>query len=175
MDPRPAVEVPYVLRFKEQIFPSPDGHGMRSIFWQGCKIRQPVEPENFSFGTLARVFTALRNLSADPDKRLTAVNSYTVDERLVELGTLKFAKSVTANAHISLWRVAPGEQLLASELSFQTEYYVAKTHSARVRSLSDELYLELLRRLGGLTTSGSTKVHELYRLGRASQVELSTV
>jgi hypothetical protein len=174
MDPRPAVEVPYVMRFKEQILPSTDGHGMRSIFWHGCKIREPVAPENFSFGTLARVFPALRNLSANPNKHLTAVNGYTVDERLVELGTLKFAKSVAANAHISLWRVAPGEPLLANELSFQMEYDAARTHSARVRSLSDELYLQLLRRLSGLTTSGSTKVHELYGLGGASQVELST-
>jgi hypothetical protein len=173
MDPRPAVEVPYVMRFKEQILPSTDGHGMRSIFWHGCKIQQSVEPENFSFGTLARVFPALQSLSADPDKHLTAVNSYIVDERLVELGMLKFAKSVTANAHISLWRVAPGEQLLASELSFQTEYDAAKTHSARVRSLSDELYLELLRRLRGLTTSGSTKARELYGLGRPPEQRLT--
>src|SRR6516225_9003258 len=104
----------------------------------------------------------------------SVTNGYTVDERLVELGTLKFAKSVAANAHISLWRVAPGEPLLANELSFQMEYDAARTHSARVRSLSDELYLQLLRRLSGLTTSGSTKVHELYGLGGASQVELST-
>jgi hypothetical protein len=173
VDPRPAVEVPYKIRFKEQILPAPDGHGMRSIFWHGCKIRQPAELENVSFSTLARVFPALRNPGAHPEQRLTAVNGLTVDERLVELGTLKFAKSATAKALISLWRVAPDERVLISEFSFQTKYEAGKANSVRVRSLSNQLYLELQQNLGGLTTPGSTKARELYGLGRASELELS--
>jgi hypothetical protein len=173
MDPRPAIEVPNIIRFKEQILPLPDGRGMRSIFWHGCKIRQPAELENVSFSTLARVFPALCHLGADPEKRLTAVNGLTVDERLVELGTLKFAKSATAKALVSLWRVAPGERAVTSEFSFQTKYDAGNANSAQVRSLSNRLYLELQQRLGGLTTSGSTKARELYGLGRVSESELS--
>ena len=105
---------------------------MRSIFWYGCKIRRPAELENVSFSTLARVFPALRNLRADPEARLTAVNGLTVDERLIELDTLKFAKSATAKALISLWRVAPGERILTCEFSFQTKYEAGKATSARV-------------------------------------------
>jgi hypothetical protein len=173
VDPRPAVEVPHTIRFKEQILPTPDGRRMRSIFWHGCKIRQPAELENVSFSTLARVFPALRNPGADPEERLTAVNGLTVDERLVELGTLKFAKSATAKALISLWRVAPSDRVLTSEFSFQTKYEAGKATSARVRSLSNGLYLELQQRFGELTTSGSTKARELYELGRATELELS--
>jgi len=107
VDPRPAVNVPFIVRFKEQILPAPDVHGMRSIFWHGSKIRQRIELEDVSSSILARVFPALRYPGADPEVRLTAVNGSIVHERLVELGTLKFAKNVTAKALISLWRVAP--------------------------------------------------------------------
>jgi hypothetical protein len=173
VDPRPAVEIPYIIRFKEQILPAPDGRGMRSIFWHGCKICQPAEVENVSFSTLARVFPALRNLGADPEERLTAVNGLTVGERLVELGTLEFAKSATAKALISLWRVPSNERVLTNEFSFQTKYEAAIANSAVVTSLSDKFYLELQQRLGGSATAGSTKAHELYGLGRTSELELS--
>ena len=172
VDPRPTIEVSNRIRFKEQILPLPDGRGMRSIFWHGCKIRQPADLENVSFGTLSRVFPALRHLGVDPEERLTAVN-LTVDERLVELGTLKFAKSATAKARVSLWRVAPGERVVTSEFSFQTKFDAWNGNSAQVRSLSNRLYLKLQQRLGGLTTSGSTKARELYALGRVSEPELS--
>jgi hypothetical protein len=173
MDPRPAIEIPNIIRFKEQILPLPDGRGMRSIFWHGCKIRQPAELDNVSFGTLSRVFPALRHLGADPEERLTAVNGLTVDEHLVELGILKFAKSATAKARVFLWRVCPGERVMTSEFSFQTKYEAGNADSAQIRTLSNGLYLELQQRLGGLTTTGSTKARELYRLGRVSEPELS--
>jgi hypothetical protein len=173
VDPRPTIEIPNIIRFKEQILPVRDGHGMRSIFWHGCTIRQPAELENVSFSTLARVFPALRHQGADSEKCLTAVNGLTVDERLIELGILKFAKSATAKVRVSLWRVAPGERVVTSEFSFQTKYDAGDANSARVRSLSNGLYLELQQRLAGLTTSGGTKARELYGLGGASEPELS--
>jgi hypothetical protein len=172
VDPRPAVEVPHIIRFKEQILPAPDGQGMRSIFWHGCKIRQPAELENVSFGTLSRVFPALRNPGVDPEECLRSVNGLTVDERLVELGTLKFAKTTTAKALVSLWRVAPGERVLTSEFSFQTKYGAGKANNARIRSFSNGLYRELQQRLYGLTRSGNTKAHDLYVLQTASELEL---
>jgi hypothetical protein len=109
VDPRPAAEIPYTLRFKEQVLPSaPNGRGMRSIFWHGCKIIEPCMLQDLPYGRLAAVFPALRHLSVDPDARLKSVNGVIVNESLSEIGKLEFAEQLAARALCSLWSLKPG-------------------------------------------------------------------
>ena len=162
--PRPAAEIPHTLRFKEQILPStPNGRGMRSIFWHGCKIIEPCNLQDLPYRRLAAVFPALRHLRVDPDARLKSVNGVIVDESLSEIGKLEFAEQLAARALFSLWR-KPGQRALAAELSFQIKYDPRKISSERITSQSESLYLELQSRLDGWTIPGGTKVRELYRL-----------
>jgi hypothetical protein len=169
VDPRPVAEIPHTIRFKEQVLPSHNKRGIRSIFWHGCKIFEPCELENVPYGTLAEVFPMLRHLGVDPDAGLKAVNGLVVNESLSEIGTLSFAEGVVAKTFISLWRVEPRQRILTGELSFQIKYDSGRASIGQIRSLSESFYLELQSRLAGWTTGGSTKVHELYRLGQTTE------
>ena len=172
VDPRPVAEIPHTVRFKEQVLPSlRDNRGIRSIFWHGCKILEPCELENVPYGRLAAAFPALRHRGVDPgpDACLKAVNDLIVEESLLEIGTLNFAGGVPAKALISLWRVEPGQRILTGEFSFQIKYDPGRASVGSITSLSESFYLELQSRLGGWTAAGSTKVHELYRLGQTAE------
>jgi len=92
-----------------------------------------------------------------------------VEESLLEIGTLNFAGGVPAKALISLWRVEPGQRILTGEFSFQIKYDPGRASVGSNTSLSESFYLELQSRLGGWTAAGSTKVHELYRLGQTAE------
>lgn len=165
VDPRPAEEIPHILRFKEQVLPlGPSGRGMRSIFWHGCKIIGPCNLQDLPYGRLAAIFPALRHLRVDPDARLKSVNGMIVDESLSEIGRLEFAEQVTARALCSLWSLKPGQRALAGEFSFQIKYDLGRISSERVTSQSESLYLELQSRLAEWTIPGGTKVREVYRL-----------
>ena len=170
VDPRPVAEIPHTVRFKEQVLPSlHNERGIRSIFWHGCEILEPIELENVPYGGLAEVFPALRHLGVDPDACLKAVNDLIVDESLSEIGTLNFAGGVAAKARISLWRVEPGQRVLTGEFSFQIKLDPGRAGVGQIRNLSESFYLELQSRLAGWTADGSTKVHELYRLGQTAE------
>jgi len=92
VDPRPAVEIPYLIRFKEQVLPAQWGErGTRSLFWHGCKIFERCELENTRYRAAADTFPVLRRLGVDPDARLRMVNGTVVNESLCEIGRLKFA------------------------------------------------------------------------------------
>jgi hypothetical protein len=165
VDPRPAAEVPHILRFKEQILPaSSNERGMRSIFWHGCKIFEQCNLEDFPYGRLSALFPALRQLRVHPDARLKSVNGVTVDESLSQIGKLEFAEQVTARALLSIWSLKPRRRALAAELSFQIKYDLTKISSERITSQLEALYLELQSRLAGWTMPGGTKVREVYRL-----------
>jgi hypothetical protein len=165
VDPRPAAEIPHTLRFKEQILPStPNGRGMRSIFWHGCKIIEPCNLQDLPYRRLAAVFPALGHLRVDPDARLKSVNGVIVDESLSEIGKLEFPEQLGARALFSLWSLKSGQRALAAELSFQIKYDPRKISNERITSQSESLYLELQSRLDGWTIPGGTKVRELYRL-----------
>ena len=165
VDPRPALEIPHILRFKEQVLPSPSNErGMRSIFWHGCKILEQCNLQDLPYGRLAALFPALRQLRIHPDARLKSVNGVTVDESLSEIGKLEFAEQVTARALLSRWSLRPGQKALAAELSFQIKYDLRKISSTGIRSQSESLYLELQSRLAEWTKPGGTKVREVYRL-----------
>jgi hypothetical protein len=110
-----------------------------------------------------------RGIKPDPDARLKAVNDLIIDERLLEIGTLNFAGGVSAKALISLWRVEPGQGVLTGELSFQIKYDPGRISVGPITNLSESFYLELQSRLSGWTAAGSTKVHQLYRLGQAAE------
>jgi hypothetical protein len=172
VDPSPAAEIPYAVRFKEQLLPSlHDNRGIRRIFWHGCKIVGPCELDNVPYARLAEIFPALghRGIKPDPDARLKAVNDLIIDERLLEIGTLNFAGGVSAKALISLWRVESGQGVLTGELSFQIKYDPGRISVGPITNLSESFYLELQSRLSGWTAAGSTKVHQLYRLGQAAE------
>lgn len=165
VDPRPAAEIPHTLRFKEQILPStPNGRGMRSIFWHGCKIIEPCNLQDLPYRRLAAVFPALGHLRVDPDARLKSVNGVIVDESLSEIGKLEFPEQLGARALFSLWSLKSGQRALAAEFSFQIKYDPRKISNERITSQSESLYLELQSRLDGWTIPGGTKVRELYRL-----------
>jgi hypothetical protein len=165
IDPRPAAEIPHILRFKEQVLPlGPNERGMRSIFWHGCKIFEPCNLQELPYGRLAAVFPPLRHLRVDPDARLKSVNGVIVDESLSEIGKLEFAERVTARAFCSFWSLKPGHRALAGELSFQIKYDLGKISNERIDGQSESLYLELQSRLAEWTIPGGTKVRELYRL-----------
>ena len=165
VDPRPAAEIPHTLRFKEQILPStPNGRGMRSIFWHGCKIIEPCNLQDLPYRRLAAVFPALRHLRVDPDAKLKSVNGVIVDESLSEIGKLEFPEQLGARALFSLWSLKSGQRALVAELSFQIKYDPRKISNERITSQSESLYLELQSRLDGWTIPGGTKVRELYRL-----------
>ena len=165
VDPRPAAEIPHTLRFKEQILPStPNGRGMRSIFWHGCKIIEPCNLQDLPYRRLAAVFPALGHLRVDPDARLKSVNGVIVDESLSEIGKLEFPEQLGARALFSLWSLKSGQRAMAAELSFQIKYDPRKISNERITSQSESLYLELQSRLDGWTIPGGTKVRELYRL-----------
>jgi hypothetical protein len=171
VDPRPVVEIPHTVRFKEQVLPSSDtNRGIRRIFWHGSKILEPWDLENVPYGRLAEVFPALRRrgVGADPDASVKAVNDLIVDESLFEIGTLNFA-GIVAKALISLWRVEPAQRVLTGEVSYQIKYDPGRTGIGPMTRLSESFYLELQSRLRGWTTGGSTKVRELYRLGQAAK------
>src|SRR5258708_16996010 len=143
IDPRPAAEIPHILRFKEQVLPlGPNERGMRSIFWHGCKIFEPCNLQELPYGRLAAVFPPL-HLRVDPDARLKSVNGVIVDESLSEIGKLEFAEQVTARALCSLWSPKPGQRALPGEFSFQIKYDLGRISSERVTSQSESLYLEL--------------------------------
>ncbi len=172
VDPRPVAEIPHTVRFKEQVLPSlHSDRGIRRIFWHGCKILEPWELENVPYGRLAEAFPALRRrgVDPDPDAYVKAINDLIVNESLFEVGTLNFASSIAAKALISIWRVEPGQRVLTGEFSFQIKYDPGSTDVGHMTGLSESLYLELQSRLGGWTTGGGTKVHELYRLGRTAK------
>ena len=170
VDPRPTAEIPHTIRFKEQVLPALRNKlGIRSIFWHGCKIFKRCELENLPYGTLAKVFPVLRHLGVDPNECLQAVNGLTVDESLLEIGTLNFVEGVTAKALISLWRVESGQRALTSEFSFQIKFDRARTCIDQITRLSESFYLELQSRLAGWMAAGSTKVHEVYHLGQAAE------
>jgi hypothetical protein len=165
VDPRPAAEIPHILRFKEQVLPSPPNErGMMSIFWHGCKIFEQCNLQDLPYGRLAAVFPALRQLRVHPDTPIKSVNGVTVHESLSEICKLEFAEQVTARALLSRWSLRPGQRTLAAELSFQIKYDLRKISSAGIRSQSESLYLELQSRLAGWTKPGGTKVREVYRL-----------
>ena len=172
VDPRPVTEIPHSVRFKEQVLPSLHrDRGIRHIFWHGCKILEPWELENVPYGRLAEAFPALRRRGVDPDPAayVKAINDLIVNESLFEVGTLNFADSIAAKALISIWRVEPGQRVLTGEVSFQIKYDSDRTGLGPMTDLSESFYLELQSRLRGWTTGGSTKVHELYRLGQTSK------
>jgi hypothetical protein len=172
VDPRPSAEIPHTVRFKEQLLPSlHDNRGIRRIFWHGCKILEPCELDNVPYASLAEIFPALRHrgIKPDPDACLKAVNDVMLDERLLEIGTLNFARGVSARALISLWRFEPGRRVLTGEFSFQIKYDPETISEGPITSLSESFYLELQSRLSGWTVAGSTKVHQLYRFGQTAK------
>jgi hypothetical protein len=172
VDPRPVAEIPHTVRFKEQVLPSlHSDHGIRRIFWHGCKILGPSELEGVPYGRLAEAFPALRHRGGDPDPDayVKAVNDLIVDESLLEIGILNFAGSTAAKALISSWRVGPGQRVLTGEFSFQIKYDPGRGSVGPIASLSESFYVELQSLLGGWTAASSTKVHELYRLRHTAE------
>jgi hypothetical protein len=172
VDPRPAAEIPHTVRFKEQLLPSlHDNGGIRRIFWHGCKILEPCELDNVPYARIADIFPALRHreIKPDPDARLKAVNDSIMDENLLEIGTLTFGADISAKALISLWRFKPEQRVLTGEFSFQIKYDPGTISEGPITSLSESFYLELQSRLSGWTAGGSTKVHQLYRLGQTAK------
>src|SRR4029077_3302918 len=95
-------------------------------------------------------------------------NDLIIDERLLEIGTLNFTGGVSAKTLISVWRVEPAQGVLTGELSFQIKYDPGRISVGPITTLSESFYLELQSRLSGWTAAGSTKVHQLYRLGQAA-------
>jgi hypothetical protein len=172
VDPRPVVEIPHTVRFKEQVLPSlHSDRGIRHIFWHGCKILEPCGLEGVPYGRLAEAFPALRYRGVDPgpDAYLKAVNDLVVDESLLEIGILNFAGGTAAKALISSWRVEPMQRVLTGEFSFQINYDPGRGSIGPIASLSESFYIELQSRLGGWTAASSTKVHELYRVGQTAE------
>ena len=173
VDPRPVKDIPHTVTFKEQLLPSlHDNPGIRRLFWHGCKIVEPGELDNIPYARLEGMFPAVRQhrgITPDPDGRLKAVNNLIIAERRLELGTLNFADRISPKALISVWRVAPGQQVLAAEVSFQIDYDPGQPSAGLITSLSEGFYLALQALLSGLTSASSTKVHELYRLPSADE------
>ncbi len=115
-----------------------------------------------SMGTLARVFPLLASLKKSDDEKVGLVNEGIVEEVLMELGELDFAKGVMAHCNVALWRTR-GEHATGGRVCLPANFSRQEDVAEKPKKLSEQFFISLQQDVQDWLVLGVTKTAMVYR------------
>ena len=167
MDVRPSIPGEYRIKFKAEALPLRDQiGGYRLLYSHNVQfgLSQAPEGDQTSMVTLARMFPALEGLKRSDTERVELVNQAVVEEVLQDLGTLEFAKGVTADSDTALWRTRGEHRPLVGEFSFQCRFKRGDALHDKAMERCKRFFASLQKIAPDWVSLGTTKTGIVYRL-----------
>jgi hypothetical protein len=167
VDVRPKIAGPYRTKFKSEALPLKDAAGgYRLLYSHNCifPISSVHEGDRTNLRTIARALPAIGGLIGDLEGKVELVNSTLVEEVLMDMGPITFAKGFTTKSNISLWRSLGDHHVMCGEFAFQARFDSRENVSDLVRQRAEELFIKLQLVADGWLMLGTTKTGLVYRL-----------
>jgi hypothetical protein len=167
VDVRPKIAGAYRIKFKAEALPLKDQvGGYRILYSHNCQfgLSQMHDADRTSMATLTRVFPALASIKKSDDEHLSLVNGGIVEEILLPLGQLDFAKGLVGKCDISLWRTRGEHKPLVGEFAFQVQFPSKESVAEKSKKLAAQFYITLQQDVRDWLALGVTKTAMVYRL-----------
>jgi len=167
VDVRPKIAGAYRIKFKAEALPLKDQiGGYRILYSHNCQfgLSQMHDADRTLMATLTRVFPALASIKKSDDEHLSLVNGGIVEEILLPLGQLDFAKGLVGKCDISLWRTRGEHKPLVGEFAFQVQFPSKESLAEKSKKLAAQFYITLQQDVHDWLALGVTKTAMVYRL-----------
>lgn len=167
VDVRPKIAGPYRTKFKAEALPLKDGPGgFRVLYSHNCifPLSSVHEGDRTNLKTIAKALPAVAGLIGDLEGKVELVNSTLVEEVLMDMGPITFAKGFTTKSNISLWRSLGDHHVMCGEFAFQARFDSRDDVSEIVRQRAEELFIKLQLVADGWLMLGTTKTGLVYQL-----------
>ena len=167
VDVRPKIAGAYRIKFKAEVLPLKDRVGSyRILYSHNCQfgLSQMHDADKTSMGTLTRVFPALASIKKSDEERVSLVNQGIVEEILLPLGQLDFAKGNVGKCDIALWRTRGEHKPLVGEFAFQVQFPSRESVAEKSKKLAAQFYITLQQNVQDWLALGVTKTGMVYRL-----------
>ena len=167
VDVRPKIAGAYRIKFKAEALPLKDQvGGYRILHSHNCQFgaSQMHAADRTSMATLTRVFPALATLKNSDEEHISLVNEGIVEEILLPLGQLDFAKGTIGKCDIALWRTRGEHKPLVGEFAFQVQFPVRESVAKKSKKLAAQFYITLQQDVHDWLALGVTKTAMVYRL-----------
>jgi len=167
VDVRPKIAGAYRIKFKAEALPLKDQvGGYRILHSHNCQFgaSQMHAADRTSMATLTRVFPALATLKNSDEEHISLVNEGIVEEILLPLGQLDFAKGTIGKCDIALWRTRGEHKPLVGEFAFQVQFPVRESVAKKSKKLAAQFYVTLQYEVKDWLALGVTKTGMVYRM-----------
>ncbi len=165
LNPIPKTEIPFRLRFKEEILKDGPIGSIRRLYSHNAIIDQvPLERvANRKLAALVPIFPGLADVNLPFDQKLRIVGNATnkVLEACVTLGNISFSDKIHAHCEIAIWFRTVGEPMVG-ELAFA--YRVRKNNHKDIAThrKADEFFRKLQQFFAKDIAQGTTKTAMMY-------------
>jgi hypothetical protein len=167
MDVRPRIAGKCQIKFKAEALPLKDQiGGYRILYSHNCQfgLSQMHDTDKTAMATITRVLPALAALKKSDDERISLVNEGIVEEVLLPLGQLDFAKGQIGKCDVALWRTHGEHRPLVGEFAFQVKFPSRESVAEKSKKLAAQFYITLQRDVKDWLALGVTKTGMVYRL-----------
>ena len=167
VDVRPKIAGAFRIKFKAEVLPLKDQiGGYRILYSHNCQfgLSQMHDADKTSMATLTRVFPALAFVKESDQERISLVNQGIVEEILLPLGQLDFAKGNVGKCDIALWRTRGEHKPLVGEFAFQVQFPSRESVAEKSKKLAAQFYITLQQNVQDWLALGVTKTGMVYRL-----------
>ena len=165
LSPIPKTEIPYRVRFKEEILKDGPIGSIRRLYSHNA-IMDQVPIERVTTRTLAHVTTVFPgmaevNLPFDQKLRVVGNTKNKVLEACVTLGNIAFSDKVHAHCEIAIWFHTVGDPMIG-ELAFAYRVHKNNIKDIKAHRLADEFFKKLQQFFAKDIALGTTKTAMIY-------------
>ena len=169
VDVRPTVQVPYTIKFKEEMLPQRDEvGGKRSLYSHNLVTYSPDLMWPKTFAELTELFPAVGHLGVSSKTRVSLVNALAVEEVSTDVGELHFGHGLEAKANLALWRNRGTQEPMSAEFAFQCKFQRYDDLHQKSKKKAEHFFVYLQELARDWVQTGVTKTALVYRAGGAT-------